>query len=110
MRKWSCGSALWQSTVYSARKYSYRNYALMDLPFRISKVTARTQACGHFQVTYLVLLQPPVALAPGCSGWVPSHLSSLHSESGMYSDCANTWLKFPCSVAVTEPAVRQSLL
>lgn len=110
MRKWSCGSAFWQSTVYSARKYSYRNHALMYLPSRISKVTAGTQACGHFQVTYLVLLQPPLISAAGCSGRVPSYLSSLHSEFGMYSNCANTWLKFPCSVAVTEPGVMQSLL
>lgn len=42
---------------------------------------------------------------------MPSHLSSLHPpEFWVYSDCANTWLKFPCSVAVTETGVRQSLL
>lgn len=90
MRKWSCGNAFWQSTMYSARKYSYRNYALMYLPSRISKVTAQTQACGHVQVTYLVLLQPPLVSGAGCSGRVPSYLSSLHSKFGMYSDCANT--------------------
>lgn len=63
MRKCSYGSAFWQSTVYSARKYGYRNYAFMYLPSRISKLTARTQAYGHFQVTYLVLLQPALAWA-----------------------------------------------
>lgn len=63
MRKCSFGSAFWQSTVYSARKYGYRNYAFMYLPSRISKLTARTRACGHSQVTYLVLLQPVLALA-----------------------------------------------
>lgn len=91
MRKCSCGNAFWQSTVYSARKYSYRNCALLYLPSRISKLTAQTQASGRFQLTYLVLPQPPLASAVGCSGQVPSHLFSLHSQGfGLYSNCANT--------------------
>ena len=72
---------LWQSTVYSARKYSYRNYPLMYRPSRISPLTARTQASGHFQVTYLVLLQPPLA-SEAQVRCLPTYLPSTPESSG----------------------------
>lgn len=104
--------SLWQRSLADhsvlGKEIQLQELCPVCLPSRISKLTARTQACGHFQVTYLVLLQPPLASAAQARQ-LPTRLPPLPRVRGVQQLC-KLLAPISCSVAVTEPGVRQSLL